>query len=493
MAKTAILSVRILGDSKDAVKSTEDAGRSIGKLEKGLNAVTPAATVAVGGVLAFAKVTSDAAADAEQNIGAVGTVFGQSATMIEEWAKSADDAVGLSASSYNELAASIGGSLRTAGYSMDETASKTNDMIQAAADLSSVFGGDTAEAAGAMGAALRGQFDPLERFGVFMTMNAVNARLAAAGQDKLTGAAGEAAKKQMVNNMILEQAGQYSGNFAREADTAAGAQQRAAAATQNAKAAMGEAFLPAIVAGSRALQGFAGFAQQNAGLVSTLAIVVGGAGAAVLITNGAMKAWAATQGIVRGAALAATGAQWLWNAALSANPIGLVIIAVVGLVTLMVVAYNRVGWFRDAINGLGPVAQAIFGGINAAIAATIGWIRDAIGWFGSLFGAKNQANNVAVNTGGVQAASSYTLSDPAVMTMAASSYTLAAPATMTARSIPQLLSTATAPASAPAPQVVNTYNVTVQGAIDPRGTAKTIQDLLDRYARTQGRTAGGFG
>jgi hypothetical protein len=49
---------------------------------------------------------------------------------------------------------------------------------------------------------------------------------------------------------------------------------------------------------------------------------------------------------------AATGAQWLWNAAMDANPVGLVILAVAGLATGFYLAYTKIKPFRDFINGL---------------------------------------------------------------------------------------------------------------------------------------------
>ena len=42
--------------------------------------------------------------------------------------------------------------------------------------------------------------------------------------------------------------------------------------------------------------------------------------------------------------------QWLLNAALAANPIGLVILAIVALIGIFVLAYNKVGWFRAAVD-----------------------------------------------------------------------------------------------------------------------------------------------
>lgn len=50
------------------------------------------------------------------------------------------------------------------------------------------------------------------------------------------------------------------------------------------------------------------------------------------------------------ASKAAAAAQWLLNTAMEANPIGLVVVALVALVAGFVLAYKKVGWFRDFVN-----------------------------------------------------------------------------------------------------------------------------------------------
>jgi len=62
-------------------------------------------------------------------------------------------------------------------------------------------------------------------------------------------------------------------------------------------------------------------------------------------------------------------AQWVLNAALSANPIGLVVIAIVALVAGIVLAYNKFSWFRAAVN-------AIWNWLKSAVVTTINFIRD---------------------------------------------------------------------------------------------------------------------
>lgn len=60
----------------------------------------------------------------------------------------------------------------------------------------------------------------------------------------------------------------------------------------------------------------------------------------------AMIAHAAWSGIVKAATVVWTGVQWLLNAALTANPIGLVIIAIAALVAAIVLIATKTTWFQ---------------------------------------------------------------------------------------------------------------------------------------------------
>lgn len=56
--------------------------------------------------------------------------------------------------------------------------------------------------------------------------------------------------------------------------------------------------------------------------------------------------------VARGATLAWSAAQWLLNAALTANPVGLVIAAIAALVAGVVIAYKKSDTFRGIVDGL---------------------------------------------------------------------------------------------------------------------------------------------
>jgi len=63
-------------------------------------------------------------------------------------------------------------------------------------------------------------------------------------------------------------------------------------------------------------------------------------------------AHATAMGVVRVATLLWTGVQWLLNAALTANPIGLVIVGIALLVAGVIWAYKNVGWFHSGVDKL---------------------------------------------------------------------------------------------------------------------------------------------
>lgn len=79
---------------------------------------------------------------------------------------------------------------------------------------------------------------------------------------------------------------------------------------------------------------------------------------------------------------AAAAAQWLLNAAMDANPIGLIIIAIAALVAGLVYAYTHFKVFRDIVNGalraVGQIAMWLwhnaFEPAFKGIAAVVGWV-----------------------------------------------------------------------------------------------------------------------
>lgn len=176
--------------------------------------------------LDFGKYAISGAADLEQSIGGVETVFKDSAKQMLAWSDAADQSLGLTSNEYNEFAAKLGASLKNAGTPMDELGGKTNDLIAKGADLASLYGGTTAEAVDALGSALRGEMDPIERYGITLNDAALTAEGLAMGIKKTGGSFSTQEKQLITMSLLQKQSADATGNFAREQNTASNVAQR---------------------------------------------------------------------------------------------------------------------------------------------------------------------------------------------------------------------------------------------------------------------------
>lgn len=269
MARTAILSVRILGDAKgaiDAMGGVEKKAGGLGGIMKGLGgAVLGAATVAGGALIGLGVAGVKAAGDLEQSIGAVDSVFKGSADQVHAFADAAATNLGLTGNEYRELATLMGTQLKNGGTSLDELAGKTDELMVAGADMASMFGGSTADAVSAISSALKGERDPIEKYGVSLKQASIDARAAELGFTKVGGALSDEAQQAATLSLIMEQTADAHGNFGRETNTFAGQVSILTAQWGNFVAQVGMLLLPVLttlltfVTGSvmPALQGFA--------------------------------------------------------------------------------------------------------------------------------------------------------------------------------------------------------------------------------------------
>lgn len=455
MAKSATLAIKIVSDAKGAAAGFAEAESKLDRFTSGLDKASVVAGGALVGIAAIGKAAFDAASDLQQSTGAIDSVFGDFAGDIEETAQRAAQAVGLSTSGYENLAAVLGAQLKGAGMSMQEVTGNTQDLITKGADLAATFGGSTSDAVGALSSALKGELDPIERYGISLKQSDVNARLAALGQDNLTGSALKTAQAQAIMGMITDQAGGALGAFGREADTAAGQTQRAQAEFDNAKASLGEALLPVVADGAQKLSELAGVFGTNKEGTQALVVVIGSLAAGVIAVRAAVATYQAGVAV-------ATAVQWLWNTALTANPIGLIIVgvaALIGVVILLVTQWDKVkavlAWVWDKLKAIINLGK----GLGSSI--------------GKLFGAGAPAGGGGGTPGAPPAAAMPMGAAPGAVRMAAG---------IGGGGVGRIGTPDTSAAAA-----VMTVNITVQGAVDPLSTGRQLVALLDEYARQTGR------
>jgi len=395
--------ISVLAEANGVGKGTAQAEGYLTRLGNKAKAVGK--IVGVGVVAASVAIAGSSirlASEAQQSIGATEQIYGKYADSVISKSDQAAQAVGLSANSYRELSNGLGAMLKNAGTPMDALAGKTDKLVSLGADMAATFGGTTADAVGAISSLMRGEADPIERYGVSIKQSDVNARLAAQGLGHLTGAKLKEAQSTARLALLYEQTKSAQGQFGRESGTLAGVQQRLGAQWEDMRAKLGMKLLPVLtkVLGYLNANGPAAFSAVEQGIkavtpaVRTVTGVLGDLGGVVVDVAGFLVDNRAVLGVLaagyvayKGIVLATKAAEWalyLWqsrkvilgasqiaitkgmtiaqtafNTALRANPIGLVVTALTALAAGAVWAYQNVDWFRAGV-------QTAFGWVQKA-------------------------------------------------------------------------------------------------------------------------------
>lgn len=366
-----------------------------------------AAGFSIAAVAGGVKEIVGMAGDAEQSIGAIDTVFKDNAQTMHDWAATAAQTVGISGNEYRELGTLLGSQLKNMGTPMDEIADKTNGLIGMGADMASMFGGTTKEAIEAISSALKGEMDPIEKYGITLSaatleaealskgilkpvvdadkvatastkmtlaQNKYNETLKKYGKDSdevkraqltLTSAeeayskatAGKVPKLDAESKALAVQSALYGqgadaqGNFAREADTLQNKQQKASAAFADLKEKVGGMFLPAMTTAFGflnetaipALSAFAGWIKQNQAWLKPLAVTIAAVAAGFFLFSGVASI---IGGITSAIALFRGGFAAL-NATMKANVFILIASLIVGLVAGFIYLWKTNEDFRN--------------------------------------------------------------------------------------------------------------------------------------------------
>ena len=332
------------------------------KMGAGLKKAALPAAAALGAIgfaaVGAAKAAMEDAAAQEHLAGALERSTGATAQQIaetEDWIAAQSRATGVADDelrpALEKIAAATGDVASAQGY------------LSAAMDISAATGKDLDTVSVAIAKGYTGQTSALA---------------------KLVPGLSASAKASKDFGVIMDELGDKTGGaMAEGADTAAGKMKILSVQTAELQEELGMALLPIISALLPVLSKMADLASENAGVIKVLVAVVATLAAGILVANAAMKvatvatqAWTAIQKV-------ATAAQWLWNAALSANPIGLVIIAVAALGAALVIAYQKSETFRkvvdaafDAVAGAARALGRAFDSLVDAARAAFNWITD---------------------------------------------------------------------------------------------------------------------
>jgi hypothetical protein len=229
-------------------KGVDDAGRSIKALGASMKDMAGGIGSGVGGGLGglstgnFMEEAINQARDLQRGMIAVETIFGDASAAVEKFIENANK-IGLSQVDAAKSITFLGSVLKQAGFEMGEVSEESKRLTTLGSDLAATYGYDVSEALVAMTALFRGEYDPIEKFGVAMKQAEVNAVLTAKKLNHLTGV--ELLQAQMVARMELlySRAGDAMGAFGRQSDNLFAQQAKLNGALKDTQAAFGQPLL----------------------------------------------------------------------------------------------------------------------------------------------------------------------------------------------------------------------------------------------------------
>ena len=292
-----------------------------------------AAALGALGVAAFgaAKLASDFNEEASKSE----VIFGDAATAIMDFSKTAATSLGQSQTEALKAAGTFGVLGTAAGLTGTDLGDMAVKFTTLATDLASFNNTSPEDAVLALGAGLRGEAEPLRRFGILLDDATLRAKALELGLVKTTKDALTPQNKSLAAQaLILEQTNLQQGDFARTADGAANKQRILTAQIKDAKTNIGKGFLPVMAIAVGLLSKFAEFASDNAPLIVTMGVVIGGLAAAIVLVNGVMAGFSAIAAITTAANIALATS---FTAVQVATVIGIAT-AVAGAATLAILA-----------------------------------------------------------------------------------------------------------------------------------------------------------
>ena len=252
MADTRTLKLSLLADVKKFLDGMDKADKGTKKFESSVSNYSKkmAKSFAVAGVAAGAfaiKIGLDsvkAASDLNEEVSKAEIIFGDVADEIKAFSKTADTALGLTQKEALQAASTFATFGKASGLTGKDLSKFSKSATTLAADLGAFYNTSADEAITAIGAALRGESEPIRRFGVLLNDATLKAKAMEMGLYDGKGALDLQAKSLAAYQVILDQTTDAQGNFKATSDDLAGQQKILNAQLENLKATMGTALLP---------------------------------------------------------------------------------------------------------------------------------------------------------------------------------------------------------------------------------------------------------
>lgn len=218
------------------------------------------------------------ASDLTESINAINVSLGTGADSFLKFGKSAATNLGLTQAALNQAIVPAAAILRNTGLAGDVLSSKLQVLAKRATDVGSVFNATTTDVLESFNAALRGENDPIQRFGVMLNEASIAAKAVELGLAGSTKQVSQSAKTMAAYELILEQTEGNSGDFKNTSDGLANSLKILKANTTELRDELGAKLAPVATAAVDWLQKLVTEARNGEGPLANLQAAARGVG-----------------------------------------------------------------------------------------------------------------------------------------------------------------------------------------------------------------------
>jgi hypothetical protein len=245
---------REIDDMDDEVKKTSNGVQaSFGSMAKagaalavGFGAIKVAGA-AISGTFDFFADSVKNASDLGETISKVGVIFGEAKGSIESWANTSAKSLGQSKTQAMDAAAQFAFFGKAAGLGGEDLVNFSKELVELSADLASFNNATPEEAILAIGSALRGEAEPMRRFGVLLDDASLKNEALKMGLIQTTNDALTPQQKVLAAHaLIMAQTTTAQGDFARTSGGLANQQRTLTANLKDFSTEMGQVLLPVV-------------------------------------------------------------------------------------------------------------------------------------------------------------------------------------------------------------------------------------------------------
>ena len=194
----------------------------------------------------FGREAVDAASDLAEVQNVVDVTFGDGASQINAWAKTAIEQFGLTETKAKQFTSTMGAMMKSSGLAGPEIIKMSEDLAGLAADMSSFYNLDFDTAFQKIRSGISGETEPLKQLGINMSVANLNAFALEKGLGKAFDKMSQGEQVMLRYQYLMEATSDAQGDFARTSDGYANSLRLLEANVQSIQTKLGSLLIPAL-------------------------------------------------------------------------------------------------------------------------------------------------------------------------------------------------------------------------------------------------------